>query len=73
MMFVTNWLMAITAILSSLIGFALMFLILGKSQKYFAKRQKELGDLNGYIEEIYSGHTVVKAYNGRKKADEEFD
>ena len=40
MMFVTNWLMAITAILSSLIGFALMFLILGKSQKYFAKRQK---------------------------------
>lgn len=72
MMFVTNWLMAITAILSSLIGFALMFLILGKSQKYFAKRQKELGDLNGYIEEIYSGHTVVKAYNGCKKAIEEF-
>ena len=72
MMFVTNWLMAITAILSSLIGFALMFLILGKSQKYFAKRQKELGDLNGYIEEIYSGHTVVKAYNGCEKAIEEF-
>ena len=72
MMFVTNWLMAITAILSSLIGFALMFLILGKSQKYFAKRQKELGDLNGYIEEIYSGHNVVKAYNGCEKAIEEF-
>ena len=72
MMFVTNWLMAITAILSSLIGFALMFLILGKSQKYFEKRQKELGDLNGYIEEIYSGHTVVKAYNGTNKAIEEF-
>ncbi len=72
MMFVTNWLMAITAILSSLIGFALMFLILGKSQKYFEKRQKELGDLNGYIEEIYSGHTVVKAYNGTGKAIEEF-
>ncbi len=72
MMFVTNWLMAITAILSSLIGFLLMFLILGKSQKYFEQRQKELGDLNGYIEEIYSGHTVVKAYNGSNKAIEEF-
>ncbi len=72
MMFVTNWLMAITAILSSLIGFALMFLILGKSQKYFEKRQKELGDLNGYIEEIYAGHTVVKAYNGCEEAIDEF-
>lgn len=73
MMFVTNWVMAITAIVSSLIGFSLMFLILGKSQKYFAKKQKELGDLNGYIEEMYSGHTVVKAYNGEKEAEEEFN
>lgn len=64
MMFVTNWIMALTAILSSLIGFSLMFLILGKSQKYFTEKQEQLGELNGYIEEIYSGHNVVKAYNG---------
>lgn len=73
MMFVTNWIMAITAILSSLLGFGLMALILGKSQKYFIQRQQELGNLNGHIEEIYSGHNVVKAYNGEKKASEDFD
>ena len=73
MMFYTNWIMAITAILSSLIGFVLMFLILGKSQKYFVARQEELGNLNGHIEEIYSGLNVVKVYNGKKQADEKFD
>ena len=73
MMFITNWIMAITAIFSSLIGFALMGLILGKSQKYFTERQEQLGDLNGYIEEIYSGHNVVKAYNGEYEANKEFD
>lgn len=72
MMFVTNWVMALTAIISSLVGFVLMFLILGKSQKYFAMRQKELGNLNGYIEEIYSGHNVIKAYNGTEQAITEF-
>ena len=72
MMFVTNWVMAIAAILSSLIGFSLMFAILGKSQKYFSRRQTELGDLNGYIEEIYSGHNVVKAYNGSEEAINHF-
>ena len=72
MMFITNWIMAITAILSSLIGFSLMSLILGKSQKYFIARQTQLGDLNGYIEEMYSGHNVVKAYNGSKEAISEF-
>lgn len=73
MMFYTNGIMAITAILSSLIGFIFMFLILGKSQKYFVARQEELGNLNGYIEEIYSGLNVVKVYNGKKQADEKFD
>lgn len=73
MMFITNWLMAITAILASTIGFGLMGLILKKSQKYFAQRQVELGNLNGYIEEIYSGHNVVKAYNGSKQAKKDFE
>ena len=73
MMFITNWIMALTAIISSLIGFVLMFLILSKSQKYFIQRQKELGDMNGYIEEIYSGHNVVKVYNGTKESFAYFD
>ena len=73
MMFITNGTMAITAILSSLIGFIFMGIILKNSQKYFVQRQKELGDLNGYIEEIYSGHNVVKAYNGEKNSIKDFN
>ncbi len=73
MMFYTNWIMALTAIFSSMIGFVFMFLILGKSQKYFIARQVELGKLNGHIEEIYSALNVVKAYNGQKDADKKFD
>ncbi len=73
MMFVTNWIMAITAIAATLIGFALMFLITGRSQKYFTRQQKHLGAINGHIEEIYAGHTVVKAYNGEKQSMEEFE
>ena len=73
MMFYTNWVMALTAIISSLIGFLSMGKILGKSQKYFAQSQEALGNLNGYIEEIYSGHNVVKSYNGVKDALVDFD
>ena len=73
MMFYTNWIMAFTAIGSSLIGFLGMIGILKNSQKYFVARQTELGNLNGHIEEIYSGLNVVKVYNGKKKADKEFD
>ncbi len=73
MMFVTNYLMAFTAIASSIFGFAFSFILLKKSQKYFVQRQKELGDLNGHIEEIYSGHNIVKAYNGEEEAQKEFD
>ena len=73
MMFVTNWIMALTAILASLIGFIFMFLILSKSQKYFAARQEELGKLNGYIEEVYSGLNVIKTCNAKKETSKEFD
>ena len=73
MMFVTNWIMAITGILASIIGFMFMFGILAKSQKYFVQRQEKLGNLNGYIEEIYSGHNVVVAYNGVEETNDEFD
>mgnify|MGYP004646873863 CR=1 FL=1 len=73
MMFYTSWILALTGILSSLIGFVFMFIILSKSQKYFNARQVELGNLNGHIEEIYSNHNVVKAYNGEKEASSKFD
>ncbi len=73
MMFVTNWILALTAILSSLIGFVGMSVILKKSQKYFMQRQTELGNLNGHIEEIYSGLNVVKTYNGKEEASQKFD
>lgn len=73
MMFVTNALMAITAILSSMIGFAFMFFVLGKSQKYFEAKQRELGNLNSHIEEVYSSLNVVKAYNGKELSDKKFD
>ena len=73
MMFVTNWVMAITAILASMIGFMGMITILKKSQKYFVKKQTELGNLDGHVEEVYSGLNVVKVYNGKKESDKKFD
>ena len=73
MMFYTNWIMALTAILSSLLGFMGMFAVLSKSQKYFVAKQEELGNLNGHIEEVNSGLNVVKAYNGKKESDKKFD
>lgn len=73
MMFWTNWIMALTAIGASLLGFIGMFFILSKSQKYFIARQEELGELNGHIEEIYSGINVVKVYNGKNEANKKFD
>ena len=73
MMLVTNWIMAITAVLATAIGFVLMMLIMSRSQKYFIRQQSELGKINGHIEEIYSGHNVVKVYNGVEKAEEKFE
>ncbi len=73
MMFTTNWQMAVTAVLSTVIGFGLMLTILSKSQKYFISQQNELGNINGHIEETYSGLNVVKAYNGIRESNEKFD
>ena len=73
MMFYTNWQMAVTAIVSSTFGFIFMFLIIGKSQKYFSMRQKSLGKLNGHIEEVYSGLNIVKSYNAKNYVLEKFD
>lgn len=73
MMFITNAVMAVTAIVSTVIGFGLMLLIIRKSQKYFVGQQQALGQLNGHVEEIYSGHNVVKVYNGERAAKQTFD
>jgi len=73
MMFVTNGIMALTAIISSILGFIFMIIIISKSQKYFEKLQNEIGELNGHIEEIYSGHNIVKVYNGIEDANRKFD
>ena len=72
MMFYTNWIMAISAVLSTIIGFVFMVFIISKSQGYFAQQQADLGKLNGHIEETYSGHNVVKAYNGEQQAKNDF-
>ena len=73
MMFKTNVIMTMTAVIATMIGFGLMSLITSHSQKYFSRQQANLGALNGHIEEIYSGHTVVKAYNGEENAKIVFD
>ena len=73
MMLITNYWMALAAIGASIIGFAAMLIITTKSQKYFIRRQVQLGAIQGHIEETYSGHNVVKAYNGEKEAKDIFD
>ncbi len=72
MMLKTNVIMTAAGVFATIFGFALMMAIMGRSQKYFTRQQKNLGAVNGHIEEIYTGHTVVKAYNGEEKAKEEF-
>lgn len=72
MMFKTNYIMAFTAIASSIIGLALSMGIMMKSQKYFVTRQKALGALNGHIEEVFSSLNVIKAYNGQQEVNNQF-
>ena len=68
MMLRHSFLMTGTALLATLLGFVLMLVIMSRSQKYFLRQQRDLGRINGHIEEIYAGHTVVKAYNGEGAA-----
>lgn len=72
MMLLHNVAMTGTAILATVLGFALMLFIMIRSQKYFLRQQQRLGAINGHIEEIYAGHTVVKAYNGEAAARKTF-
>lgn len=72
MMFITDYRMAFAAIISSLLGFVLMSLIMSRSQKFFTRQQKFLGQINGHVEESYAGHNILKAFNGEHKATDEF-
>ena len=73
MMFISNYIMSITAIVSTLLGMILMGVIMAKSQKYFIQRQQFLGEINGYIEEIYSGHDVIRVSHAEEKVKQKFD
>lgn len=73
MMFYTSWVLALTAIGATIIGFVLMIVIMSKSQSHFTAQQQELGNINGHIEEIYSNHNVVKVYNGSNNAKKVFE
>ena len=73
MMFITNWIMALVGILSTVVGFVFMMIIMGKSQKYFTMQQEELGRVNGHVEETYTGHLIVKAFNNEAKTKQAFD
>ena len=73
MMIITNWIMAGTSVLSTILAMILMMVIIGKSQKYFVARQKNLGNLNGYIEEMYTGHDIIRISNADRQVKDEFD
>lgn len=72
MMFVTEWIMALTAIGATIIGFSFSLIFLTRSQKYFNQNQENLGKLNSHIEEVYSGHNVVQLFNAKEKSGREF-
>lgn len=73
MMLVTEWRMALAAIAATLLGFGIMAVIMSRSQKYFISRQQSLGRLNGYVEEMYSGHDVVRISRANRKIKHVFD
>jgi ATP-binding cassette subfamily B protein len=73
MMLITDVTMTVAAVLSALAGFGLMIVIMTKSQKFFRRQQLYLGKINGFVEEMYTGHNIVKAYNGEEAAQREFN
>lgn len=72
-MFATNWILALVTIGSSLLGFVFMSLILKKSQKYFNRKQSDLGLMNGQIEEVYTNHNIVHAFGAKNEEKSKFD
>ncbi|MDU7032397.1 MAG: ABC transporter ATP-binding protein [Finegoldia magna] len=73
MMIYNSGILTVTTILSSLVGFVIIIIIMKKSQKHFKAQQENLGDINGQIEEVYTGHNVIKAYNAGEMMIDEFE
>ncbi len=73
MMFITNWILALCAIGSALLGFALMILIVKHSQKYFIEQQNKIAEIDGVIEEVYAGQSVINTYNAKDETREKFE
>lgn len=73
MMFITNWILALCAVGSTILGFLIMTVIIKNSQKYFVEQQKRLAELDGVIEEVYSGQTVIGVYNAKDETKEKFE
>lgn len=73
MMFWTDWIMAVTTIITTVLGIFFMAFIMKHSQRYFKQRQESLGKLNGYIEEMYSGHNVIRISNAKKRIKSRFN
>ena len=73
MMFATEWRLSLCVLCVTLVGLTVIMLLMGNSQKYFTARQKSLGELNGYVEEMYSGHDVVRISRAEDKITEKFE
>ncbi len=73
MMLINSFALTVTTVLSSLLGFIFMAFIMKKSQVYFTEQQKNLGQINGQIEEVYTGHDLVKVYNAGERVISEFE
>ncbi|MCD7738810.1 MAG: ABC transporter ATP-binding protein/permease [Lachnospiraceae bacterium] len=73
MMYYTNWILATTTVLTTILGLVFMVVIMSHSQKYFTARQESLGNLNGYIEEMYNGHDIIRITNAENKVRDEFE
>ena len=71
-MFGMNWILALVTVVSTLIGFVFVTVFMGKSQGFFKSQQQDLAAVNGYVEEMYSGHNVVTSYNAIESTKEEF-
>ena len=72
MMLYTDWRLAVVAVLPTLLGASFLYIVIHRSQKYFVAQQRDLGLINGIVEEIYYGHDVVRTYNGTAEAERRF-
>lgn len=73
MMFIVSWQLALITIIIIPLSLMVMGIIIKSSQKYFKQQVETLGTVNGHIEEMYSAHNIVRAFNGEKRSQEQFN